>query len=102
MINIKVRELKGKNKARGLIGIKKAYPVFFQTRFGIHTFGLKFPIDVLILDKESRVVKFCENLKPNRIFLWNPQFNSVIELPAGEIKRLNLKIREKISIEVAK
>ena len=102
MVTLKVKEQKGIGKINGLIGAQKAYPISFKTRFGIHTFGLKFPIDLLILDKNNRVVVLKANLKPNRIFLWNPQFDSVIELPAGEINRLDLKIGEKICVEFAK
>lgn len=69
MIELKVKILKSfKDKTVGLLGAKSAYPVLMKTRFGIHTFGMKFPIDALVLDKKSRVVKICENLKPNGVF----------------------------------
>lgn len=97
-VKLKVKKLSGWRAAIGLINSKKAHPVFFKTRFGIHTFGLKFPIDVLILDKNNKVVKVCKNLKPNRIFLWNPKFFNVIELPAGQIGRDKIKIGDTIKI----
>lgn len=98
MVQLKVKELKSlKDKTIGLINAKKAYPVLIKTRFGIHTFGLKFAIDVLILNKENQVVKLVENLKPNRIFLWNPIFYKVIELPAGIIKEKRIRVGDKIT-----
>lgn len=96
MINIKI--VIKRNKLLGLIGAKKPYSIFFQTRFGIHTFGLKFPIDVLILDKNNKVVKLRQNLKQNRIFVWNPKYNNVIELPVGTIEKKKIKIGNKISM----
>ena len=74
-------------KIRGLIGEKTPRAVVFNTRFGIHTFFLLFPIDVIILDKNRRVVALRKMLKPNRIFLWNSRFTTVIELPGGSLEK---------------
>jgi uncharacterized membrane protein (UPF0127 family) len=82
----------------GLMGKAKAYPIYFKTRFGIHTFFLKFPIDVVILDKEKRSVKLVENLSPNHFLFWNLKYNHVVELPQGTIKRKKIKLGDKISL----
>lgn len=76
-----------KEKIQGLIGKDKPYALTINTRFGIHTFGLKFPIDVLILNNKNKVVSIKKKLKPNRIFLWNPMYKKVVELPAGTIEK---------------
>lgn len=78
-------------KAKGLIGSSAPYPIYFETRWGIHTFGVKFPIDVLILDDLNRVVNMKKGLKPNKIWLWNPIHKKVMELPLGYINRRNIK-----------
>jgi len=92
MTEYKVRVLKNpKEKLTGLLGKDQAHPVYFQTRWGIHTWGMKFPIDVLILDNENRVVKTAANLSPNRFFFWSPKYDRVLELPAGEIKNKRIK-----------
>lgn len=98
MTGIKVKVLTGFDKTRGLLGTKKAYPVFFHTRFGIHTFGLKFPIDVVIVDRRQIVVKIAKNLKPNRIFLWNPFYDNVLELPEHAIAKNNIRVGEVIRL----
>lgn len=99
MIQIKLKILKGfKEKSLGLLFEKYASPVLIETRFGIHTFGLRFPIDVLVLDNSKKVVKIKTNLKQNRIFLWNPIYNKVIELPGGEIRRLKIKKGKVLSL----
>lgn len=76
-----------KEKSIGLIGKKRIEPVFFSTRWGLHTFGVLSPIDVLVLDKKYRVVKLIENLPPNRIFFWNPKYKNIVELPPGTIAK---------------
>lgn len=85
-------------KIQGLIGKEKPYRLMLKTRFGIHTFGVKFPIDILILDKENKVAVMKKNLKPNRIFLWNPKYDKVIELPSGDISKRAIKIKDKIDL----
>lgn len=78
----------------------KSNPRFllFKTRFGIHTFFLKEPIDVLVLDKNMRVVTFKPNLKPNRLFFWNPTHNTLIELPEGIIKKSGIFLKTSLKI----
>lgn len=46
---------------------------------------MKFPIDVLFVDKNLKVVSVYENLKPWRITRLHFRASSVIELPAGTI-----------------
>ncbi len=81
-----------------MLTAKKAYPVLFRTRFGIHTFGMRFPIDVLVLDSKNVVVVLKKQLNPNRIFIWNPRFDTVIELPEGEIEKLKIQKGSAIKI----
>lgn len=51
---------------------------------GIHTFGMKFPIDVLYLDRKKKVLKVRPHMAPRRISLCLRAY-SVLELPAGTI-----------------
>lgn len=97
-MQVKVKNLKGINKIKGLIGFNKPFCMMLKTRFGIHTFGLKFPIDILILSKENRVIKVREKLYPNKLFFWNPLYDTVLELPPGTIKNKRIKIDSQISI----
>ena len=98
MIEIKAKKAHGLSKITGLIGKKSATPLLLTTRFGIHTFFLKFPIDVLVLDESNSVVGFKEGLKPNRVFLWNPKYSTVVELPQGSIKRLKVVLGSEIKL----
>ena len=77
---------KWKDKTIGLIGTKTPHALILHTHFGIHTLGMKYPIDVLVLNKQQKVVAIKENLTPNSVFLWNPLYSTVIELPSGVIK----------------
>jgi len=48
----------------------------------VHTFGMKFPIDVLYLNKKKKVVKIRENMGRARMSFCLTA-HSVLELPAG-------------------
>ena len=50
----------------------------------IHTFKMKFPIDVAFLDRSYRVVKIREALGPRR-FCVCLRASSVLEMPAGTL-----------------
>lgn len=86
-------------EAAGLIGVKKAYSLILKTRFGIHTFGVRFPIDVLILDDSGKVVGIKENLKPLRFFIWDPKYDTVVEMPAGTIRKTKTSAGDKLKID---
>ncbi|MFP5112710.1 DUF192 domain-containing protein [Bacillaceae bacterium C204] len=64
----------------------------------IHMCFMNFEIDAVFLNKEGRIVKMVEGLRPWRFI--NPIKNaySVIELPAGTVKMLGLKQGEMIRI----
>ncbi len=86
-------------KASGLIDIedeKKA--AYFQTRFGVHTFGMGRSLDCLILDDLGYVKRIKENLPPNKTFFWPPIWKKVVELPAGKVAETGTAIGDKISI----
>jgi uncharacterized membrane protein (UPF0127 family) len=91
MITLNVRNLTTfDQKSKGLIGVDHIYPVYFSTRFGIHTFGVKYPLDILILDESFHIAIARQSLSPNQLFFWPPIHRHVVELPSGQIKKLNL------------
>lgn len=92
VLSEKMSVKRGFGKFLGLLSKKRAETLVFKTRFGIHTFFLKFPIDLIVISKEKRVVFVKKNIMPNKIVVWNIKYNVVIELPKGYIKKSNTKI----------
>lgn len=100
MITIKAKKITSiREKCVGLLKNKAPEIIFLKTRFGIHTFFLKFSIDVIILDKNYKVRVLKNSLNPNKIFLWNPKFNNVIELPSGTIEKMQIKLGSIVEIK---
>jgi uncharacterized membrane protein (UPF0127 family) len=52
----------------------------------IHTFFMKFPIDVLFLKRDLSVARVIENLKPWRLSPWVFSAHSVLELKGGALR----------------
>jgi len=52
---------------------------------GIHTFFMKFPIDVVFLDMDNRIVALVRDLSPNRLTTVYRKASAVLELPAGTL-----------------
>jgi len=64
----------------------------------VHSFGMKFEIDVVYLDKKKRVLKIRESMK-----LWRLsaclRAHSVLELPAGQSKATQTSVGDELEFE---
>ncbi len=65
---------------------------------GIHTFGMRFPIDCVYLDRERTVIHLEEALKPWRLAAIRPLASSVLELPAGTVEQTETALGDKVDI----
>lgn len=90
--------LYGLEKILGLIQTSNSRYLLFKTRWGIHTWFLKEPIDVLILDNQHKIVKIFENLGPWRVAFWNPRYDIVVELPKGTISKTHTQVGDILKI----
>jgi len=86
-------------KTRGLAGSLLPRALAFRTRWGIHTFGMRFPIDVLVCDDALRVKVIRRDMRHRSFFFWNPKYSRVFELPAGALKRSGTEIGDQLTIE---
>jgi uncharacterized membrane protein (UPF0127 family) len=72
-------------RRRGLLNTKSMQPgggLWIAPCEAIHTVGMPWPIDVVFLDRNRRVLKIVTELLPWRIAVCLRSF-SVLELPAG-------------------
>ena len=51
----------------------------------IHTYFMKFEIDVLFLDKEMKVICIIKGLKPGKIIMPIKNASTVVEAPCGNL-----------------
>ena len=76
------------------------YGLWIQPSQGVHTFAMRFPIDVLYLDRELIVVYLGEQMKPWRIGPIKRKAKSVLELPGGTLEGTGTRVGDKIEISV--
>ena len=64
----------------------------------IHTFGMRFPIDVVFIDRQLRVKRIYHRLGPFRLtsLVWSAQ--SVLELPSGSLAGTNTSVGDELQI----
>jgi uncharacterized membrane protein (UPF0127 family) len=86
----------------GLLGRKSLKPdagVWIVPANTIHTVGMRFSFDVVMIDKDFRVVSVTEMVKPFRVLLPKRRAESVIELPAHTIFRSRTEIGDQLLID---
>lgn len=65
---------------------------------GVHTFGMKFPIDVLFLNKKKKILKARPEMVKGRI-AFSLRAHSVLELPAGTLARTGTAAGDQLEFE---
>jgi uncharacterized protein len=79
-------------RMRGLLGrsdLPSGEGVLLRPAASVHTFFMRFPIDVAFLDKELRVVRVASNVAPWRTVA-DRRAKVILELPSGEAERRGL------------
>ena len=85
----------------GLMGkscIKGGRGLWIKPCQSIHTFWMRFPIDVLFLDKHGVVVHLIESMKPFRVSRHISKARSVMELPVWSIKDSETQLGDCIEV----
>lgn len=81
----------GTDRRKGLLGrdgLATGEGLWIVPCEAVHTFGMRFPIDLVYLDRQKRIVKVRSNVGPWRIS-GCLRAHSVIELPAGTLRDTN-------------
>ncbi len=87
----------------GLLKRKKLGPeegLWLVPSKGIHTIGMKFPIDVIFLDKENKVVSVIPGLAPNRATGIHLSAHSALELPNGTIIKSHTEVGDQLDVSM--
>lgn len=90
------------NRRTGLLNhlsIREDEGYLFKNTKKIHTKGMMFPIDVLFLDKENKVVAIRENIPPQGITVGPKETCSTLELAANAArKQLNINCHDQLVV----
>ncbi len=75
-------------RLRGLLGrppLEAGQALVIAPCNGIHTVGMRYPIDVVFIDRGGQVLRTAEGLRPGRCIPWVRGASTVIELPVGAV-----------------
>ncbi len=90
---------RGATRRKGLLG-RESLPaglgLWIVPCEAVHTFGMKFPIDVLYLDRKRRIRKVRSGLAPQRLSMCLLA-HSVLELPVGTAQQTQTQPGDQIS-----
>jgi hypothetical protein len=91
------------SRLRGLIGINPAEfrdgrGLWITPCRGVHTLGMRFPIDVLYLSLDQVVLHVESSLKPWRFAPIRMQATSVLELPPETLQSTGTQVGDHIEI----
>ncbi len=70
-----------------------------EQKIALHMLFVFCPIDVLLLDRNKKVVELKENLKPFAFYTGRKKAKYVIELPAGSIRSSRTRVGDMIRIQ---
>jgi uncharacterized membrane protein (UPF0127 family) len=86
-------------RVRGLLGRPPLgdHEALLLDRCGsVHTFGMRYPLDLVFMDREWMIRKLARALAPWRM-AWSVRAAFTLEMPAGTIDRLKLETGMQLS-----
>jgi uncharacterized membrane protein (UPF0127 family) len=93
------------SRLRGLIGVRpddfrNGTGLWIRPCRGVHTLAMRFPIDVVYLDRAGIVVHLEHDLHPWRFSPIRLQAASVLELPSHTVARTGTALGDSIEIKL--
>jgi uncharacterized protein len=89
------------SRLKGLLGRKELHKqegLWIEPCNSIHTFFMRFPIDVAFVDSELVICELYSNLAPMRMTLPKRKAKSVFELPTGTLSRTQTEIGDRLNV----
>jgi uncharacterized membrane protein (UPF0127 family) len=85
----------------GTSGIDEGHGLVLKPCSMIHTWFMRYAIDVVFVDRDGRIVRTFEELAPFRLAWGGWRAHMAVELPAGSVRRAGAVGDERLRIEPA-
>lgn len=89
---------------RGLLGRRQFHPgeaLIIKPCSSVHMIGMKFPISVLFVSPQNKILHIIEVLRPYQLSPLIKGSAYVVELPVGQVEASGTKVGDGISIQNA-
>ena len=93
----------GSKRSKGLLGREGLAPgegMWIRPCEAVHTFWMRFPIDLVYLDRKNRIRKLVRSLPPWRLS-GCLRAHSVMELPSGTIRATQTQLEDTLEFSPA-
>ena len=82
----------------GSTGLADGEGLWLEPCSSIHMFFMRFPIDVVFVDRYAVVVRLVENVAPWRMAAGGRRARAALELPTGAIARSDTRVGDRLHI----
>jgi uncharacterized membrane protein (UPF0127 family) len=89
-------------KVKGLLGrdcLADGQGLLFKAAASLHTFFMQFPIDILYMDKNGKVLKSARGVRPFKLVMAPFRAYYALELPVGAIQRSGTRVGDHLSFD---
>lgn len=83
----------------GTVDVPAGEGLWIERSPSIHMFFMRYPIDAVFVDRDGRVVRIVEHLRPWRIVAWARGARDCLELPAGEARAAGIQVGDELRLE---
>jgi uncharacterized protein len=85
-------------RRRGLLGRDRLDPgaaLVLSPCFAVHTIGMRFPIDVVFVDRGGVIVRIARNMTAGRLAI-SVRARAVVELAGGSLRADDLRVGDRL------
>lgn len=69
---------------------------------GVHTFFMRFNINIIYVDKKGRILKIIKNLKPWKVTKFIKESEYIIEIDSKKSKYMKIEVGDELEIKTCK
>ena len=91
-------------RLRGLVGrgpLDEGAGLLIVPCRGVHMYGMTYPIDVALADREGEVVALYRGLAPGARTRWHGEARVALEVPAGTLAATGTKVGDRLGWKAA-
>lgn len=89
-------------RMKGLLGregLEDHRALWIKPCSSIHTYFMKFSIDVAFVDRDLKVTRVCQDIKPGKLVFSPLRTHSVFEFNSGNLKQQAIEVGDQLHVD---